>query len=318
MRAALRSLRVRFAAVAFLATYVPVLILLGVSFVTEERVDVEVLDGVTEDQITVDTAPSPLLIPVAILLAPAAAGLAWWLSGRAIRPVEEAVAVQGRLVEEASHELRTPLAVLTTNAQVLLDHPEPTVELLRDGVERSGTAAERMTRTIDALLADARSRSRAITRTPTDLGALARSVVRDLEPVAGARSVGLEVSVEEGPVTAAVDEESVGRALGNLVTNAIEHSPNGSTVTVVVRRAGPTVELVVTDRGPGVAAEDRARIFDRFWTRRPDGTGLGLAVVRQVAEAHGGTISVTSPDEGEPGSDDGPGARFVLQLRATS
>lgn len=308
MRSALRSLRVRFAIVAFLAIYVPVLALLGVTLVVEEQVDILVGEGLTSDQVQVTTSPSPVLIPVGLALAPVAAGLAWWLAGRAVRPVEEAVAVQGRLIEETSHELRTPLAVLTNSAQILLDHPEPSLELFREGIERSGAAAERMTRTIDGLLLDARSRSREITRTRTDLTVLVSSVVDELRSASEAKSVDLELVGGGSSIPVAVDEPALARAVANLVTNAIEHSPVGGTVTVEVVGGDGSAEVVVTDRGPGVAPDDQDRIFERFWTRRPDGTGLGLAVVRQVAEAHGGTVTLVSP------VGDAEGARFALRL----
>ncbi len=309
MRAALRSLRVRFAITAFVAIYVPVLVLLAVTLVVEQEVDLQ-RDGVVQVDDTVETTrPAPVVVAAALVLAPVAAALAWWLAGRAVRGVEAAVAVQGRLVEEASHELRTPLAVLTTNAQVLLDHPEPTIDLLRDGIERSGMVAGRMARAVDALLIDARSRARSITRIPTDLGALAAAVVAELGPAADAGEVSLDLVLARGSGDAPIDEPSVRRAVANLVTNAIEHSPRGATVTVeVIRPDDGIVGLTVSDQGPGVAPEDRDRIFDRFWTRRPGGAGLGLAVARQVAEAHGGTLTVVSP------AADGRGARFVLHL----
>ncbi|MEM9133462.1 MAG: HAMP domain-containing sensor histidine kinase [Actinomycetota bacterium] len=331
MRGLLRSLRVRFVALAFAAIYLPVVVLFIVTFATEETttdVSGEVAgDGVAIDEevevfetsggdLVVETGR--VAVPVwitAILLAPVAAAAAWWLSGRAVRPVEEAVAVQGRLVEEASHEMRTPLAVLVNNAEILLDHPEPTIELYRQGIERSGTAARRLSDTIDALLVDARGRARSLTRLPLDVATVAAGVVDDVQAVAQRRSVTVSASTAPTLGTAStqapVDEASLTRAVANLVTNAIEHAPEGGAVQVEVRGGDGEVAVVVTDDGPGVAPTDHARIFDRFWTGRPEGggTGLGLALGRQIAEAHGGTVTVASPVA------DGRGARFTLTVR---
>ncbi|MGI9615260.1 MAG: histidine kinase dimerization/phospho-acceptor domain-containing protein, partial [Acidimicrobiales bacterium] len=164
MRELLGQLRVRFAVVGFMAMYAPVVILLlvlattGIA-VSEEINDVDTANGVTETT-TTSTLDWPALLATAVVLALATAWLAWWLAGRALRPVQDAAALQDELVEELSHELRTPLAVLSTNADVLLDHPEPTLSLYRTGLERSRAAARRMSTTIDELLVDARSRTR--------------------------------------------------------------------------------------------------------------------------------------------------------------
>ncbi len=325
MRSLLRSLRVRFAVLTFAAIYIPVVVLLTVTVVVEETnvetpaqldVDPNNADEVDIPGLGVDVEQSQVLLPVwvtAALLAPMAAAAAWWLSGRAVRPVEEAVAVQGRLVEEASHEMRTPLAVLVNNAEILLDHPEPTIELYRQGIERSGVAARRLTDTIDALLVDARGRARSLTRLPLDVAALAAGVVDDLQTVAARRSVTLvALDVDGGEATEApVDEASLTRAVANLVTNAVEHAPEGGSVEIRVTAGDGVVAVSVTDDGPGVAPHDHERIFDRFWTGRAEGggTGLGLALARQIAEAHGGTVTVASPVA------DNRGARFTLTVR---
>ncbi|MEM7273687.1 MAG: HAMP domain-containing sensor histidine kinase [Actinomycetota bacterium] len=297
MRSLLRSLRVRFALLTFAAIYLPVLILLLATVITEQDTTVS-FDGAQQvEQELITTRPSPFVLVTAIGLAPVAAAAAWWLAGRAVAPVEEAIGVQRQLIEEASHELRTPLAVLTGNADVLLADPDPTIDLLRDGVARSGVAARRMAATIDGLLVDARGRARTIARRPADLVALARDVTTELQPLASDRRV--EIAAPQragaGPVEVAVDEPSIRRAVANLVTNAIEHAPPGTTVDVTVTTTGDEVRIVIVDAGPGIAGQDRERIFDRFWTGRADGTGLGLSMARQIAMAHGGTVTVDSP-----------------------
>jgi signal transduction histidine kinase len=366
MRRPWRSLRVQLALLGWAAIYVPVLLVFGVTSVTE----IETTTIVDGTEVTRDTTPerSPWVVATVLALGPVAAGLGWWWAGRAVRPIdrvrrvaeeiegtdlgrrigldrgpvevvalaagfdamldrlERAADTQRRLIEETSHELRTPLAVLTTNAEVLLAQPDAGVDDLRQGIERSQAAAARLERTIDQLLAEARGRARTIARHPTDLVALVRDVVAEVDDLASVRGVALAASTP-ATLTCSLDPPTVRRAVLNLVDNALRHAPAGSTVTVEVdagsvhgiARPGETsrpqkgswARVTVTDHGPGVPADQQDRIFERFWRARPDdpaspGTGLGLPIARQVAEAHGGQLTVRSP------LPTGPGAAFTL------
>ena len=228
MSRAVRSLRVQLAVVGFFAIYVPVLLLAGVTAVTDT--EIQVVDDGTAVEETSDRR-SPWVTVTAAALGPAAAALAWWWSGRAVRPIdrvrtvaediegsdlsrrialdtgptevvalaasfdamldrlERAAEAQRRLIEEASHELRTPLTVLKANAEVMLAHPEPTVDVYREGLERSQVAATRLQTALDELLVDARGRARTIDRRPADLAAIARNVVDDAAVVATPRGI---------------------------------------------------------------------------------------------------------------------------------
>jgi signal transduction histidine kinase len=352
-----RSLRVRLAVLGFAAIAVPVLLLLGVATLTENESSTTV-DGVVVDADTSTgrsprvTATGVALLPMAAVVA------WWWagravapiervrtvaddiggtdLSRRIgldrgpsevvalaasfdamLGRLQEASEVQRRLIEEASHELRTPLAVLATGADALLAHPEPTVEVYRAGVERTRRATTRMQVVIDALLVDARSRARAIERRPADLVALVRDVVDDVSVVARARGVDV-VTTGVAAAPAAVDEVTVRRAVANLVDNAIRHGPDGSAVEVDVAVTDGEVVVAVTDHGPGIAVDERARVFERFWRGAGDrggagdtgpGAGLGLPIARQVAQAHGGDVELQSPGAA------GDGCTFRLRLR---
>lgn len=224
--------------------------------------------------------------------------------------LERARQVQQQLIDEASHELRVPLSVLTANAEVMLAHPEPSVEIYREGLQRSGRAAERLRVTLEALLVDARGRARTIDRRPSDLMDVVRGAVEDA-------SLPVEAGVAEvsiiGPSSAmcTVDAVTVRRAVANLVHNAQRHAPRGSTVTVEVSMTSPEAVLTVADRGPGIPAAEQAHIFERFWRGAGDraGTGLGLSIARHVAEAHGGSLTVTSPGP------HGDGCVFRFRLR---
>ena len=210
--------------------------------------------------------------------------------------LDRAAQAQRQLIEQTSHELRTPLSILTTNADVLLAHPAPTIDVYRQGIERSRAAATRMQLTVDELLVDARGRARTIDRRPVDLMAVAASVVDDARVLAAAKGIQLTI---DGPATVvgALDEATVRRALSNLVDNAIRYAPRGSAVDVRVEMSQTEASVIVTDHGPGVSADERDHIFERFWRGRPDtpGTGLGLPIARQVALAHGGDLTVESP-----------------------
>lgn len=331
-----RSLRVRLAVAGFAAIYVPVLLLAGVAVATEDQAII-VDDGQELVLTDRDGDRSPWVTATVVALAPAAAALAWWWAGRAVRPIdavravaediegtdvgrrigldrgptevvalaasfdamldrlEQAAATQRRLVEETSHELRTPLAVLVTNTDVLLDHPAPTVEVYREGLLRSKAAAERLQATIDELLSDARGRARAIDRAPTDVGELVRTVVADAEVLATAGGVAVVV---RGPAAlrADLDEPTVRRAVANLLDNAVRNASEGSTVEVDVEAAEDVIAITVTDHGPGLGHGTSGA------------AGLGLPIARQVALAHGGDLTATSPGPA------GDGAVFRLTL----
>ncbi len=343
------SLRVRMAVLGFLAIYVPALLVFGVTTVTENE-RVEDRNGVETASQTSDHDVSWTAWTV-VALAPIAGLLAWWLAGRAVRPIERVRAVaehieasdlarridldhgpsevvslaasfdsmldrleqsattQQRLIEETSHELRTPLAVLSTNADVLLAHPEPTVELYRQGLERSQAAATRLTATVDGLLVEARGRARTLDRHPADLVAIVQEVVHEARLGATPRSVTLSLG---GPptVVCALDVPMVRRAVANLVDNAVRHAPDGTSVEVHVDIDEPHARVVITDAGPGIAPDDQERVFERFWRGRRDGdgTGLGLPIARQIARGHGGDVTVTSP------APSGAGSAFELRL----
>jgi signal transduction histidine kinase len=345
-----RSLRARLALLGFVAIAVPVLLLLGVATFTEDETSTTVDGVVVDADASTERSPWVVATGVALLPVAAALAWWWAgravapiervrtvaddiggtdLSRRIglecgpsevvalaasfdamLGRLQDAAELQRRLVEETSHELRTPLAVLATGADVLLAHPEPTVEVYRAGVERSRRATTRMQVVIDALLADARGRARAIERRPADLVALVRDVVDDATVVARARGVELVVGGPDA-APAAVDEATVRRAVANLVDNALRHAPVGSVVEVQVEVQGGDVAVAVTDHGPGIPVDEQERIFERFWrgARDRDGAGLGLPIARQVAQAHGGDVELRSPGA------TGDGCTFRLRLR---
>ncbi|WP_323791966.1 HAMP domain-containing sensor histidine kinase [Nocardioides sp.] len=213
---------------------------------------------------------------------------------------------QRRLVTDAGHELRTPLTSLRTNVDLLTQSDQSDIALPPAAREE--------------LLDDIRAQIDELTTLIGDLTELARD--EPLAPVVGAvdlseivdlsvarvrrRAVGTTFDVETEPWSVVGEAGALERAVTNLLDNAAKWSPPGGTVRVRLSNG----LLSVDDEGPGIAVADRARVFDRFWraeeSRTMPGSGLGLSIVRQVAERHSGTVEATASPSG--------GARLVLCL----
>ncbi|MDL5199419.1 HAMP domain-containing sensor histidine kinase [Streptomyces sp. ALI-76-A] len=214
------------------------------------------------------------------------------------------------MVSDIAHELRTPL----TNIRGWL-------EVTRDGLVDPDPAllgalhdeALVLQRVIEDLrdLADADAGTLRLHREPVACDDLLDQVAAAHRVAADAAGVRLRTTVDGRPWLDA-DPVRLRQALGNLVSNALRHTPADGTVTLSARRAGDTVLLEVGDTGTGIAADDLPRVFERFWraeksrSRRTGGSGLGLPIVRHLVAAHGGTVDVTS----EPGA----GSVFTLRL----
>lgn len=214
------------------------------------------------------------------------------------------LATVGQLAAGVAHELGTPLNVISGRADLILNRLEPEDSAGGDArIIRE--QADRVSRIVRQLLDYARRRDPA--RRTHDLGKLARTTATLLQPQARARDLELEVEVEVDDARAMIDASQLQQVLMNLLLNAVQASPPGSTVSVCVR-SGPAddeLQVAVVDRGPGIPAEDLARVFTPFFTTKEpgEGTGLGLAVALGIIEDHGGRIDV----ESTPGS----GSRFV-------
>jgi two-component system OmpR family sensor kinase len=213
---------------------------------------------------------------------------------------------QQDLVADAGHELRTPLAILRTELE-LASRPGRSHEELADAVEHAAIEVDRLSQLAEDLLFLARADGQgALVRPkPTDVSGVVAAAARSARAAADTSGVVLETEVEP-TLTAVMDAAAVRRAIDNLLSNAIEYAPMGSSpagegaavhLTCSVTAGGSRLMISVTDTGPGFPDEFLPHAFDRF--RRADparthtygqrGAGLGLAVVREIAEAHGGT-----------------------------
>ena len=213
---------------------------------------------------------------------------------------------QRDFVADASHELRTPLTSILANLELL--ESELSGEQ-REMAESALRSSKRMRRLVGDLLLLARADAgREAPRAPVDLAAVAREAAEE----AGALSSDHPVSLDlPHPVTVTGVSDDLHRLAGNLIENALLHTAPGTPVTVSVRAAGDAAVLEVADRGPGVPATLRERVFERFArggedAARSGGSGLGLAIVKTVADAHGGRVELLDAPGG--------GARFVVSL----
>ena len=213
--------------------------------------------------------------------------------------IDDAFENQRRFIHEASHELRNPLAVIKTNVDVAMADPDASVEELRETGEVVRGAADRMTRLVDDLLLYARQEAPAFQMEPVDMSEVAALTAAEFRAPAEARDIELESASETG-LWVMADRVALRRALANLLANSVRLAPEGSTIRVAAGRHQGSVWVAVEDHGPGIAPEVQAKVFQRFWrgdqptARREGRSGLGLAIVRQIAEAHHGEVRLAS------------------------
>jgi two-component system OmpR family sensor kinase len=203
---------------------------------------------------------------------------------------------------DAAHELRTPLTALHLQMDMLA---RASGESERSAaMERLSAGVQRAIRLVEQMLAMAREEPRTPReRVPVDLEALAREVVAELIPLADARRIDLGLS-QTRSLTIPGDPEALRTLLRNLIDNAVRYTDEGGRVDVTLEEsagAAPRAQLTVTDSGPGIPPEERARVFDRFYRRAgtaPPGSGLGLAIVKAIAHAHGAELTLTAGPDG--------------------
>jgi two-component system OmpR family sensor kinase len=213
--------------------------------------------------------------------------------------VKTAFDAQQTFVADAAHELRTPLAALRLQAQSLDRAESPEARKL--AVSRLTAGIDRATRLVEQLLVLARQEATAAggaaTR-PVDLAELARRTVADLAGVAAAK--GVDVGVQQADAAQVEGQpDALQILLRNLVDNAIKYTPSGGTADITVKNevveGAAQVTVTVEDSGPGIPAEERERVFDRFYRvagSEAAGSGLGLAIIKAIAERHGASLAL--------------------------
>jgi two-component system, NtrC family, sensor histidine kinase HydH len=223
---------------------------------------------------------------------------------RGLQQIDKLVTI-GQLSAGLAHEIGSPLQVLSGRASTLLAHPDPEV---RRQAEQLVAQCDRITRVVEQLLSFGRRKAAAVA--PCDLAEPVRAVIDLLAGEARRRGIALAMEIDDRPHQIDGDRDQIQQIALNLVKNALAATPAGGAIAVRIDRAGERVRLCVRDSGAGIDPDTRARLFEPFFTTRASegGTGLGLAVVRSIADEHRAKVDVSS----QPGR----GAEFVVSFPA--
>ncbi len=232
-----------------------------------------------------------------------------------ISDLRRADRVRRDFVANVSHELRTPLTAIRGYVEALMDGPPSAAEAQRF-LEIIDRHAWRMERLVKDLLRLARldAGQEALERAPCDLPSVFSGVLTELVPTLEGRQQRVEVDVAPDATVVLGDAVKLHDILRNLLENASNYAPEGSSITLRARREGEAVLIAVLDQGPGIPEADLQRVFERFYrvdkarSRETGGTGLGLSIVRHLVDLHGGSVSAANRRDG--------GAVFTVRLES--
>jgi signal transduction histidine kinase len=213
--------------------------------------------------------------------------------------LEQSFLQQRRFISDAAHELKTAVAVLKSSLQLLTLKQRTATEYER-GIERSQLDCQRMEETVAKMLTLARVEANSVpVAVATDLTEILRQVSQQFESMAELKRLQILIRAE-GPMMVDIEPEQLQLLCGNLLLNALQHSPAGSVIRAVAKQDGMQAELAIEDDGDGIAAQDLPHVFDRFYrgdpsrSRNTGGTGLGLAICKAIATRWQGTIDIAS------------------------
>ena len=225
--------------------------------------------------------------------------------------LEEAERHRRNLTADVAHELRTPLSNIQGYLEAIKDGlVDPTPETI-DTIHGQALHLSRLVEDL-RVLAQVEAGALRLQLSFTRVEDLLQSSVEAVRPRADAKGLSLSLDVDASLPMLEMDATRISQVIGNLLENAITHTPEGGRVSVLARDSAGAVEVTVSDTGAGIASEDLPRLFDRFYRADPSrdrstgGAGLGLTIARRLVEAHGGTIEVES--------ELGQGSRFTIRL----
>jgi len=239
-------------------------------------------------------------LPIAIILVGASS---WWLAGLAMQPIYQSYRQIQQFTADAAHELRTPLAATQATVESALEMPyldELEVHDILRAIERQNRRLIQLV--VDLLLLARLERQAVLMRLkPCCLNDLIGDLIEEFEALAIANGLILAADIREHrPIEVVGDEEQLYRLVSNLMVNAIQYTPVGGKVLVVLYRSDRHAVIEVQDTGIGIALSEQKRIFDRFYRANSDrsrstgGSGLGLAIAQAIVQAHGGDLQVQS------------------------
>ncbi len=242
-------------------------------------------------------------------------GISIYFANKSIKPIQEVFEKQKQFIADASHELRTPLTVIKTNLALIAANSEATVKSQARWIEYISTQTDRMAGLVDDMLALARIDH--VKMRPLfsgfDLSQVVNGILLSFEVVLFEDHITLKPCIQ-GEVYLNGDQEGIRKVVNILIDNAVKNTPINGIITVSLASSENKTKLRVTNTGPGIAAQDLGKIFERFYRadtargRENGGYGLGLAIAKSIVEQHRGRIYATS----KPGAE----TAFVVELPA--
>ncbi|MDR2973779.1 MAG: HAMP domain-containing histidine kinase [Propionibacteriaceae bacterium] len=208
---------------------------------------------------------------------------------------------QKRFASDAAHELKTPLTVMRTNVDVLRLSDSPTKDEYEHAIEVVDKQARRMTQLVDDLFALSAQRGFEMDDR-VDLDAMLAEIVDQLRPAIAEKN--LTIAIDSGPLVVQVNSVMLGRAIANIIENAIKYNTSGGRVDITLADKDGRPTITIADSGIGIPSDKLGDIFHPFYrvdssrSRKVGGAGLGLAITQDVIKRHGGAIDVTSGDQG--------------------
>lgn len=236
-----------------------------------------------------------------------------YFANKALIPIQKSWEKQSRFVADASHELRTPLAVIQTHLELLFRHPDNTIEQESETIYKSLTEVKRVNKLVEDLLTLAKTDSNEQVINPGifSIDELLHLIAEQFAPIAELKRIFLEESIETNLLFFG-DKERLHQLFVILLDNAIKYTPPEGKVSILAKKEGYNIKIIIRDTGIGISAEDLPYIFDRFYrsdksrTRSVGGTGLGLSIAKWIVKVHSGQILVESKPK--------IGTSFIIKL----